>query len=121
MKIFKIVLLVVLLLVLWVIFFPPSFGGQRAEMVGGEQKIDITVQSSYSPEKIAVKKDIPVRMKFKITGAAACSKIIVSSAFGIPVTELKDNQELVFTPGQKGSYNITCTHGMYYLVVRVTA
>lgn len=121
MRIFTVLFLVVLLFVLWVIFFPPSFGGQKVNIVNGEQKINIAVQSSYSPEKIVVKKDIPVRMQFKITDAAACSKIIVSSGFGIPVTELKDGQELLFTPKQTGSYSITCTHGMYYLMVRVTA
>lgn len=81
----------------------------------GPQKVTITVlNEGYRPNKIRVKQNQPVDLTLVSNDVYSCALAFVFKEFGID-TFLKstDTQTYSFTPTRKGTYQFTCSMGMY--------
>lgn len=78
---------------------------------GGVQEIKITVKGGYSPDVLAVKQGIPVRLNFYRDETASCSEQVVFGDFGIArdLPAFKTTA-IEFTPEKPGEY--TFARGM---------
>ena len=99
-------------LVLWYFF------GEResvAAEVGesGVQQVKVTVKGGYSPDVIAVKQGVPVRLDFYRDETASCSEQIVFGDFGIArdLPAFKTTP-IEFTPDKSGEFTFTCGMNM---------
>ncbi len=95
--------------------------GSVAKVVNDVQNVDIMITSNgYSPTNIKVKKDIPVKLNLKSTGAYSCA-----SAFRIPALGIERNLQpngsdsVQFTPTNTGQIAFNCSMGMYRGVIDV--
>ena len=93
----------------------------NVRLEGGVQVADITVfPTSYTPNKIAVKAGVPVRLNLTPTGGFGCT-----AAFRIPQLRisktLAQNQTtpVEFTPTTPGKLTWTCSMGMYSGIIEV--
>lgn len=82
---------------------------------GGAQEATILVKDGgYTPSRILVKHDQPIRLTFRREEANPCSEVVIFDAFhksaklpqGEPVT-------LEFVAHDAGEYPFTCQMGMY--------
>jgi plastocyanin domain-containing protein len=101
-------------LVLWYFF------GERESVAaevnaGGVQEIAITVQGGYSPDVIAVKTGVPVRLNFYRDETSSCSEQVIISDFGIArdLPAFKTTQ-VEFTPDRSGEFPFTCGMNMLH-------
>ncbi len=91
------------------------------KVIDGIQIVDISVTSNgYSPTHLIVRKDQPVKLNLRSSGAYSCA-----SAFRIPslgvVKDLQPNGEssVMFTPVKSGQIVFNCSMGMYRGVIEV--
>lgn len=98
--------------VLWYFF------GERKKvsaLLGGAgvQEINVTVKDGYSPDVIAVKRGLPVRLNFYRDETASCSEQIVFGDFGIArnLPPFKTTP-IEFTPEKTGEFVFTCGMNM---------
>ena len=98
--------------VLWYFF------GERASVAatageGGVQEIKVTVKGGYSPDVIAVKKGVPVRLNFYRDETASCSEQVVFGDFRIArdLPAFKTTA-IEFTPDKTGEFTFTCGMNM---------
>lgn len=97
--------------VLWYFFGPKK---AAAAVVGsGVQEIKVLVKGGYSPDVIAVKAGMPVRLNFYRDETASCSEQIVFGDFGIArdLPAFKTTP-IEFTPDKAGEYTFTCGMNM---------
>lgn len=82
-------------------------------------QIEIT-SGGYIPNYIRVKKDLPVNLTLKSSGAYSCAVAFRIPSLGI-VKNLKpnDTQLITFTPTQVGKIQFNCSMGMYRGVIEV--
>ncbi len=101
-----------------------NFYQKEAALVMSEndvQEVVITVTNhGYSPTRIKVKKDMPVRLILKSEDAYSCAVAFRLPAFGIS-TFLKPTatESFVFTPTERGKFTYSCSMGMYQGVLEV--
>jgi plastocyanin domain-containing protein len=101
-------------LVLWYFFGERElFSAQVNE--AGVQEIDITVKGGYSPDVIAVKRGVPVRLNFYRDETSSCSEQVVIGDFGIArdLPAFKTTQ-VEFTPDRPGEFPFTCGMNMLH-------
>lgn len=100
-----------ILFVLWYFFGPKK--AAAAAVASGVQEIKVVVKGGYSPDVIAVKAGIPVRLAFYRDEAASCSEQIVFSDFGIArdLPAFKTTP-IEFTPDTPGEYTFACGMNM---------
>ncbi len=98
--------------VLWYFF------GERNKVsaplgAGGVQEINVTVKDGYSPDVIAVKRGLPVRLNFYRDETSSCSEQIVFGDFGIArnLPPFKTTP-IEFTPEKTGEFVFTCGMNM---------
>ncbi len=98
--------------VLWYFF------GERESVAAsvaesGVQEIKVTVKGGYSPDVIAVKKGVPVRLDFYRDETASCSEQVVFGDFGIArdLPAFKTTP-IEFTPDKSGEFTFTCGMNM---------
>ncbi|MBI4455702.1 MAG: cupredoxin domain-containing protein [Acidobacteria bacterium] len=86
----------------------------RAEGQKGIQEITIQVKGGYNPDRIVVKKGVPVRLNFFREETDGCSERVLFEDFGIN-RELPAFQTTTITlaPEKAGEYTFTC--GMHML------
>lgn len=86
----------------------------------GKQVVRITQSGSgYSPNKITVKKDVPVKLLIDATNLYSCSASFVVPKYNI-FTGLKDGINVIeFTPTSVGPVKFSCSMGMYTGVINV--
>ncbi len=84
-----------------------------AELVGGKQRLRVTVKGGYSPDTLVVKRGRPVRIEFDRQESASCSDTVVFGDFGIsqPLPNFKTTP-VEFTPQKAGTYAFTCGMNM---------
>jgi sulfite exporter TauE/SafE len=89
-------------------------------MIDGEQVIEITQSGSgYSPRKVTVKKDVPVKLLINTTNLYVCTSTFVIPKFQI-FSQLKEGiNEITFTPTEAGPIKFSCAMGMYTGVINV--
>lgn len=93
----------------------------NVRLEGGVQVADITVfPTSYTPNKIAVKAGVPVRLNLTPTGGFGCTAAFRIPQLGISKT-LAQNQTtpVEFTPTTPGKLTWTCSMGMYSGIIEV--
>lgn len=98
--------------ILWYFFGPKTT--TSAELTsGGVQEIKVTVKGGYSPDVIAVKQGMPVRLDFYRDETASCSEQVVFGEFGI-ARDLPAFQTtpIEFTPQEAGEFTFTCGMNM---------
>lgn len=98
--------------VLWYFF------GEREKVVArvaesGVQEIKITVKGGYSPDVIAVKQGIPVKLDFYRDETASCTEQVVFGDFGIArnLPAFKTTS-IEFTPDKAGEFTFACGMNM---------
>lgn len=95
------------------------FFGERSETAAVEtsdsrlQEIDVTVKGGYSPDVIAVKAGVPLRLNFYRDETSSCSEQVVFSDFGI-ARDLPayKTTAIEFTPEKAGEFSFTCGMNM---------
>lgn len=89
-------------------------GGQLAAANNGVQEVQLSVQGgSYMPNPIRVKKGIPVRLVADLSSVRGCASGIVIPEFGISKTVRAGDNAIEFTPGKSGTFQFSCSMGMY--------
>jgi plastocyanin domain-containing protein len=101
-------------LVLWYFF------GERESVAagvnaGGDQEIDVMVKGGYSPDVIAVKRGVPVRLNFYRDETSSCSEQVILGDFGIArdLPAFKTTA-VEFTPDKSGEFPFTCGMNMLH-------
>ena len=79
----------------------------------GVQEINVTVKDGYSPDVIAVKRGLPVRLNFYRDETTSCSEQLVFGDFGIArnLPPFKTTP-IEFTPEKTGEFVFTCGMNM---------
>ena len=98
--------------VLWYFF------GEREKVAAGitetgVQEIKITVKGGYSPDVIAVKQGMPVKLDFYRDESASCTEQVVFGDFGIArdLPAFKTTS-IEFTPDKAGEFTFACGMNM---------
>jgi len=98
--------------VLWYFF------GEREKVAvdigdNGVQEIKITVKGGYSPDVIAVKQGVPVKLDFYRDESASCTEQVVFGDFGIArdLPAFKTTS-IEFTPDKAGEFTFACGMNM---------
>jgi len=93
---------------------PAQQGGTLAEVKNGAQEVTLFVQGgNYYPNPIRVKKGIPVRLVADMNSVAGCSRSIIIPEFGVRKTVSAGDNLIEFTPGISGTFDFSCSMGMY--------
>lgn len=80
-------------------------------VVDGVQVMKIVVTSSgYTPARIAVRRDMPVRLVFEQRSSSACASQVQIPDLDVPKTTLPKGKEttIEFTPTRTGEFRLTC-------------
>ncbi len=76
---------------------------------GAVREIKVTVKDQYSPERIVVKKDQPVRLVFYRDDGSECTAQVVFQDFQIRKDLAVRNETIVeLTPHQEGDFTFAC-------------
>lgn len=90
------------------------------KIVNGEQVVEITQSGSgYSPKKVTVKKDVPVKLLVNATNLYVCTASFVIPKFNIWTNFVEGINEIKFTPTETGSIKFSCAMGMYTGIINV--
>jgi len=98
--------------ILWFFFGPRTAIAARAS-TGGAQEIDITVRSSYVPDRIEARAGQPVRIRFHRDEPNPCTDQVVFPGFGV-VQDLPLGRvtTVEVTPPAPGEYPFHCGMNM---------
>lgn len=108
------------------IYIDLSGGAPQAQsnvrIEGGVQVADIAVfPTSYTPNRIQVQSNVPVRLNLTPSGGYGCTAAFRIPQLGISRTLAQNQTTAVeFTPVSPGKLIWTCSMGMYYGVIEVT-
>lgn len=106
---------------IWYYFFGANKEATMAEKVEGKQAITIVVEAAYIPDRVVVKKNIPVEITFERKDTGECTNEVVFD--NLPTQEnrsvsaqLPEGKKTVvaFTPIKKGEYKFVCGMGMVH-------
>ena len=107
---------------------PPEWYGTRVfaeegfvPMANGVQLATIEVKNAgYSPERLIVRKNIPVKLTLTTKGVYSCATSFTLRKFQL-VAQLQpvDTQSFTFTPTEVGEFSFSCSMGMYQGVLEV--
>lgn len=106
-----VVSIVLIAFVLWYFFGPKQ--AAAAAVGAGVQQIKVVVKGGYSPDVIAVRAGMPVRLDFYRDETASCSEQVVFPDFGIArdLPAFKTTA-IEFTPDTPGEYTFACGMNM---------
>ena len=79
----------------------------------GVQIVEMTQAVGYSPNRLIIKKDIPVKWLINSTNPYTCSSYLVVPSLGISKALQEGNNVIEFTPTKTGTIKFTCSMGMY--------
>ncbi len=132
---FKFVALTLLILAVWNIFSGYNLTGitlagsgnnqvkqekLSGQMINGEQVVNIIQSGSgYSPNRIIVKKDTPVKLLVNGTNMYVCTSTFVIPKFRIFYQLVEGINEVTFTPTETGPVKFSCGMGMYTGIINV--
>jgi len=92
----------------------PSGSGILAPLNNGVQEVQLTVQGgNYMPNPIVVKKGVPVKLVADLGTVRGCASSIVIPDFGVRKTVQAGDNEITFTPDKSGTFQFSCSMGMY--------
>jgi len=87
----------------------------QSKIQDGVQIVEINVgNKGYTPQRIALKANVPVRLVFTRTEQAGCADQVQIPAFGIKNTDLPLNKPvtIAFTPKEGGEFTFSCGMSM---------
>ena len=98
--------------VLWYFFGKREAAAANVDE-SGVQEINVTVKGGYSPDVIAVRRGLPVRLNFYRDETASCSERVIFGDFGIArdLPAFKTTR-IEFTPDKEGVFTFTCGMNM---------
>ena len=99
-------------LVLWYFFGKREARAAKLDQ-SGVQEINVMVKGGYSPDVIAVRRGLPVRLNFYRDETASCSERVIFGDFGIArdLPAFKTTR-IEFTPDKEGVFTFTCGMNM---------
>ena len=99
-------------LVLWYFFGKREARAAKLDE-SGVQEINVMVKGGYSPDVIAVRRGLPVRLNFYRDETASCSERVIFGDFGIArdLPAFKTTR-IEFTPDKEGVFTFTCGMNM---------
>ena len=99
---------------LWFFFGPrPRVSAHVSE--GGVQQVAITVKGGYSPDRIVVRKGIPVRLDFHREETSSCTDQVILGDFGISrALPAFRTTSIEFTPQKTGEFTFSCGMNMVH-------
>jgi hypothetical protein len=76
---------------------------------GGAQELRLDVRGGYSPERLVLKKGVPVRLTVTRKDTSECSRELLIPEFGVKqeLTPLKETV-VTFTPDKAGTFTFSC-------------
>ncbi len=95
---------------------------QPTQTASGEvQEVSIKISSAgYTPNKITLRKDVPVRMTLTADQSAGCARSVVFPEFNIRKTVPSGGSAVVeFTPTKAGTFPFSCSMNMFHGTVVV--
>lgn len=109
-------------LTLWYFFGEREKVVAKVDAASGVQEINVTIKGGYSPDVIAVKEGVPVRLNFYRDETSSCSEQILFGDFGIArnLPAFKTTP-VEFTPDKAGEFTFTCGMNMLRGRLIVTA
>ena len=98
--------------VLWY-FFGERERVAAATNESGVQEIEVVVKAGYSPDRIVVRRGVPVRLNFYRDETESCSEEVIFGDFRI-ARHLPPFQttSIEFTPDKAGEFTFTCGMNM---------
>jgi sulfite exporter TauE/SafE/plastocyanin len=101
--------------------FTATKNAQLSETEAGAQQVLIKVLSNgYSPNRVTVQAGVPVQLTLQTKNTYTCASSFILKAFKISLQlGPNDSKTVTFTPTQKGSYQFTCSMGMYTGILEV--
>ena len=90
-----------------------------ARIENGIQILDMEQAVGYKPNKLTVKRGIPVRWVIHSTNSYNCSSYLVVPALEVTKQLYEGENIIEFTPTQPGPIRFTCGMGMYAGVINV--
>jgi Cu+-exporting ATPase len=95
-------------------FFGPK-QARRAELRGGVQEVEITVKGGYSPNRIRVRKGVPLRLVFDRQENSDCSSRVVFPDFGVGRSLTAFGRTTVeLMPARSGEFGFACGMNMLH-------
>ena len=104
---------VLIALTLWFFFGAREAAAAHVHAEGGPQEIEVVVQGGYTPDRIEVRQDQPVRLTFRREESTDCTEQLVLPDFGLSV-QLPQGQRVPveFTPEKIGEFPFHCGMNM---------
>lgn len=103
-----------------IVFVGWFFLGKReavhaAAGAGGAQEVNITVKGGYSPDRIVVQPNRPIRLNFHREETSSCSEQVVFGDFGV-VKDLPafKTTTVELPPAEPGEYGFACGMNMLH-------
>jgi plastocyanin domain-containing protein len=98
--------------IVWFFFGPRATTAARTSSAGA-QEVEVSVSSSYAPDRIEVQAGRPVRIKFRRSEPNPCTDQVVFPDFGV-VRDLPLGRDTVIevTPPAPGEYQFHCGMNM---------
>ncbi|MDO8627305.1 MAG: cupredoxin domain-containing protein [Candidatus Diapherotrites archaeon] len=97
----------------------PGFGtganNAQAQQVAGLQEVSIKMTANgYAPNRITVKKGIPVKINFFAESNAGCSRSVTFPDFNVKkIVQTNTSDFVEFTPEKEGTFQFYCAMGMF--------
>ena len=99
---------------LW-FFFGPRSRVTAPVSESGVQQVEITVKGGYSPDRIVVRKGIPVRLDFHREETSSCTDQVILGDFGISrALPAFRTTSIEFTPQKTGEFTFSCGMNMVH-------
>ncbi len=96
--------------------------GGSATMDGNTQVIRMAVNGGYQPSQFTIKAGLPTRWIVDGINAGGCTSVLVSRQLGIQKLLAAGDNTIEFTaPTQPGTYQFSCSMGMYRGQINVVA
>jgi plastocyanin domain-containing protein len=101
--------------VVWYFFMGEGERAQAALDESGVQRVRVTVKGGYSPDRIVVKRGVPVELDFYRDEVSDCTEQVVIPDFGVsrrlPAFKTTTVQ---LTPERAGEFPFTCGMSMVH-------
>jgi plastocyanin domain-containing protein len=92
----------------------------------GIQELTLVVTpGGYTPIRFAVRKDLPVRLHFRMIGQVGCGNVLslpigTNEMVGATLFSQDETKTLDFTPREVGEFQFYCAHYMFRGIMTVT-
>src|SRR4029453_2698197 len=97
----------------WFFFAPRK--AHTAQLVGGVQRVEVTVRGGYHPDVIRVRQGVPVELVFDRQESGDCTSRVVFGDFALSAAlPAYERTTVRLTPGKAGSVGFACGMNMVH-------